>query len=297
MNIQKYFKAGLMFAVLLSHHAVSETTASEKNSDEFIFDQWPGKSLKVFLALPEEVRKDTPIVIVLHGNSRNAKTYRDAWEKTAIEENAIVVVPEFSAWDYPKRQYILGNMSTPSGKPVAPDQWVFAAIEPLFDQLRKQLGTEVKHYSLYGHSAGAQVAHRLLYFVPDNRAQRIVLANAGFYTIPVSTVDYPQGLGGVEVSDDSLKKAYAKRVIILLGDRDNNPQHKSLNRELESLRQGPHRFSRGHNFYNNSLFKASMLLKVPFNWSLSIAPGVSHSNQNIIPFAAPLLLGGPLVVN
>ena len=59
-------------------------------------------------------------------------------------------------------------------------------------------GTSVEEYSLFGHSAGAQVAHRFLYFIHPNRASRTVLANSGYYTMPIEEISYPYGLKGVK---------------------------------------------------------------------------------------------------
>ena len=36
---------------------------------------------------------------------------------------------------------------------------------------------------MFGHSAGAQILHRMVLFAPGSRADRIVAANSGFYTL------------------------------------------------------------------------------------------------------------------
>ena len=261
------------------------------------FHHWPDKPLRVFVSVPKSVKADTPVIIIFHGNTRNAQGYRDSWHRTAQKNNVIAVVPEFSSRYFPKIRYRNGNVRSQKGKALPQDTWLLSGIEPLFEHVREQFNLTTTHYSLYGHSAGAQVVHRFLYFVSDNRASRIVIANAGTYTMPMDSINYVQGIKGVDISNTDLTRAYAKRVIVLVGDQDNDPKHPTLDRSLESMRQGPHRFSRGHRFYMNSLFKASVLLKVPFNWSLSVAPGVGHSNKRMVRYAAPFLLEGPLVVH
>ena len=263
---------------------------------EFIFNDWDGVSLRVYSTMPKKISNDTPIVIILHGQSRNAEGYRNSWHGSARDNNFISLVPKFSTPDFPKTRYNLGNMKTLSGRSIEREKWIFSAIEPLFEYAREMFGTSVEEYSLFGHSAGAQVAHRFLYFIHPNRASRTVLANSGYYTMPIEEISYPYGLKGVKVSEEMLTNAYNKRVIVLLGDKDNDPKHSSLNTGDQARRQGAHRFARGHNFYMNSLFKGSVLMKVPFNWSMSIAPGVGHSNRSMVPFATPFLLDGPLKV-
>ena len=91
----------------------------------FVFSAWAGKPLNVFFVRPEKIDHKTMPVIVLHGANRNADDYRDAWVQLARDNNLLIVAPEFNAVDYPRSHYILGNMTSPSGKPQAKEQWVF----------------------------------------------------------------------------------------------------------------------------------------------------------------------------
>ena len=52
-------------------------------------------------------------------------------------------------------------------------------------------GNTSADYYLFGHSAGAQFVHRLLLMVPDGRYAALVAANAGWYTVPDKSIDYP----------------------------------------------------------------------------------------------------------
>jgi pimeloyl-ACP methyl ester carboxylesterase len=262
----------------------------------FVFSAWAGKPLNVFFVRPEKIDHKTMPVIVLHGANRNADDYRDAWVQLARDNNLLIVAPEFNAVDYPRSHYILGNMTSPSGKPQAKEQWVFSAIEALFDDSRARFAIKRNDYSLFGHSGGAQVGHRFLFFVPDNRARRVVLANAGWYTMPLITTPFPHGLKDSGVTEEALAAAYAKRVVVLLGDRDTDANHRNLNRDRESMHQGIHRFSRGHRFFAASSLQA-LRQKSRFNWSLSIAPGVGHAQDKMVIFAAPFLMSGPLEVH
>ena len=292
-----FFFLCLPYEPLISSPTLIKKSLDENRKGSFIFNEWAGKPLRVFITVPDELDEKTSVVIILHGRSRNAEGYRNSWHDYALDNNFISVVPEFKSSSFPKDTFNWGNIRSLRGRPIEQQDWLLSVIEPIFDKVKTQLKIQSNFYSLYGHSAGAQIAHRFLYFIPNNRARRVVIANAGFYTMPVDTIDFPQGLKDVDVPDENLTKAYSKRVVLLLGDQDNDPKHSSLNRDLQSMRQGKHRFSRGHRFYMNSLFKASIILKVPFNWSLSIAPGVGHSNRRMVEYAGPFLLEGPLLIH
>ena len=76
-------------------------------------------------------------------------------------------------------------------------------------------------------------------------------------------------------------------LFILLGEDDNDPNHSSLRKTEEAMRQGKHRFERGHYFFNTAQAMADSL-GVEFNWILDTVPGVGHSNTGMAPKAAKI---------
>lgn len=156
-------------------------------------------------------------------------------------------------------------------------EWAYSAIEPLFDLVKTKYQSTETEYNLYGHSAGSQFVHRFIFFIPQDRVSKIITANAGWFTAPNLSVNFPYGLNNSPVSKNALKLALQKPVIILLGEADNDPNHKSLRRAKEAMMQGPHRFARGHDFYASGQ-QAAIDLKVEFNWQLETVPNVGHIN-------------------
>ena len=66
---------------------------------------------KVYYCGPRRIKSSTPVVIVMHGNKRNADDYRDAWEDYAEEEELLVLVPEFDERTFPgSRGYNMGGI-------------------------------------------------------------------------------------------------------------------------------------------------------------------------------------------
>ncbi len=259
--------------------------------DKFLFTQWKGSAIPVWTYIPDRKDiRDLPIVIVMHGTGRDADRYRDEWAAHAEENGLIIIAPEFSKKNFPKAEnYNLGGVF--KGKDnvyQAEDSWGFSAIEPLFSRVVDLLDSRQKEYTLYGHSAGSQFVHRFLFYKPDARVKRYIAANAGWYTMPDFTEIFPYGLKDAKVSAENVKAALQKDVVILLGDQDIDQSGSSLRRTAEAMRQGVHRFERGHSFFNQAQKKAREF-NVPFGWRLGIVRGAGHSNAQMAVVAAKLV--------
>ena len=222
----------------------------------------------------------------MHGMSRNADGYRDAWSGPAEKYGLVVLAPRMTKERFPG--YIVGNMCKMNGEKVPQKDWYFNLIEELFDKVRRENNFGAKGYYLYGHSAGAQFVHRYMLFMPAPRMIMALPANAGWYTMPDFKVKFPYGLAGSGLTRDKLDQALGRKVCLLLGDRDNNPRGKYLNKKPRAEAQGPHRFARGHAFYAMGKSMAEND-KVPFGWSVSIVKGVGHNNRRIAPQAAGII--------
>ena len=247
-------------------------------SGSFELDQ-----VRVWYHSPDQA--DMPVVFVLHGASRNADVYRDTWAPHADAHGFLLLAPEFSQANYPdENTFNLGNVFDKDGVRNSEDEWSFDVIEGIFDYVREQMGLQVTSYAFYGHSAGSQFIHRFLYFMPQNRAHLMVAANAGWYTMPTFEQAYPYGLAGSELSMEDLKRSLSHRVVVLLGTDDVDVNHPKLRRTPEALRQGAHRFERGHTFFQMAKREADSL-GVPFNWQLDTVPGVGHNNAGMAKVA------------
>jgi hypothetical protein len=254
---------------------------------DFEFDGWAGPAIPVRLYVPAAADEETPIVIVMHGASRDVARYYADWRAAAAEHGFIAVVPWFSKDMFPGSvRYNLGHVFDPETREKRPEAgWTYAAIEPLFDAVVAKLGGRQAEYTLYGHSAGSQFAHRFLYFVPEARVRRAILANAGWYTMPDFGVTWPYGLAGSGVAEDVLAGYFERDVVVLLGDADTVREDDTLRKTPEAELQGRDRYNRGHTFYRVGKARAETL-GVDFGWRLQEVPGAVHSNAAMTPAAA-----------
>ncbi|WP_164116695.1 hypothetical protein [Sphingorhabdus sp. Alg239-R122] len=256
--------------------------------NRFMFTKWAGPDLPVWIYAPDNIDvHKAPILFVMHGTKRDPHRYIREWVEPARANGLIIIAPEFSKTDFPKSAgYNLGNVFRKEGKGLQDEAiWSFSAIEPIFDVVRRAVDSRQEKYSIYGHSAGSQFVHRFLYYKPNARAHQYLSANAGWYTVPDMTKSYPYGLKGAGVSEEMLKKALSKNVLILLGDKDNDPNHKSLRRTDEAMQQGPHRYARGLSYHMAGQKQADKY-GVNYHWTIQIVPGVAHKNGQMAVAAA-----------
>ncbi|MBM4296840.1 MAG: hypothetical protein FJ143_03780 [Deltaproteobacteria bacterium] len=270
----------------------AETGPLAPGAGQFLFSQREGaaeRSIKVWTYRPKQMAADAPVLFVMHGVQRDAERYRDEWQRYAEREAALLLVPEFSAASFP------GSANYSSAKPKAQGAdedfapAVYTAIENIFDRAVGSATLTTTEYRLYGHSAGAQFVHRFVMFNPRARVKIAVAANAGWYMMPDFDARFPYGLKGSGIDAARLKEALAKKLVVLLGEKDHDPAHPSLNRGAGPMRQGRQRFERGENFFQ-AASRAAAKLQTPLHWELRTVPDADHDNAKMAEPAARLLL-------
>lgn len=245
------------------------------------------RPIKVHYSIPNHGDiSQMPILFVFPGLERNADDYLNSWKGASDSRNFMVFVLEFSKDLYTTSQYIEGGMFE-NGQPVEPEKWTFSLIEPLFDLIREETGSQLTQYDLWGHSAGAQFVHRYATFMPNARIHRAVSANAGWYTLPDADVEYPYGLkhsGGADAA--TLKQLFATELIIQLGTADTSRD--GLNTTAGAEAQGQNRFERGNYYFNKSKQIASEGA-YNFKWKRVEVEGVAHDQTQMASAAVQLL--------
>ena len=242
------------------------------------FDQKP---LKVWYYVPYKNKHEAPVMILMHGNSRNAPGYWENMMEYAKRYGFILVVPELSTEHLPKsRHYHQGNIFDDKNKLLPPEQRSFSLVEPLFDHIKQLTGNISVGYNLYGFSAGAQFVHRFMMLQPDNRAVRIISASPGSYTFPDPKIDYPYGLKGTDVTQEAMEAFYQSEFTVMVGAADTVLSRQDLPKSSLVNKQGLDRVERAMNFFTQAKTKAREF-GVPFNWKFELVGDVGHSNGQI----------------
>ncbi|TGY87751.1 alpha/beta hydrolase [Marinicauda algicola] len=274
-DMLRFLTISLCAAAFLPASSLAKPPATGR----FAFSGWDGPTLEVFYAEPDPARfPDAPVVIVLHGVDRNADAYRDNWAGPAGALGLRIYAPAFSAEAFPgAAMYNLGGAGTEG-------PYAFTALEPLFDAIAARGGAP-EGYHLFGHSAGAQAVHRAVLLEDLPRLRTAYAANAGWYTFPDPGTPWPYGLGGAPVTEEAERAWLAAPLVILLGEEDDDPEHRHLRRTAEADAQGPNRYARGLNFLDAARTRAAAM-DAPLAWRLVTVAGVAHDNAGMAEAAA-----------
>ncbi|MGS2726720.1 T9SS type A sorting domain-containing protein [Psychroserpens sp. BH13MA-6] len=243
------------------------------------------QTVEVFYHIPNGDLSTMPILFSFHGASRNADDYRDYWITMANANGFMVFAPEFSDANFPGGDaYQLANIfddgdNPSSGSFNSVDEWTFSIIDPLFDYIKTDISGLQEVYDAWGHSGGAQFLHRFVMYLPDSHLNTAVCSNAGWYTVPEFSVDFPYGLQVGELPNADLIDAFSKTLIIHLGQNDTDPNAPGLRHNtVVDNQQGLHRLERGQYFYNTSLI-TSQDLNATYNWEKHEVAGIGHQAQ------------------
>jgi len=281
----------LLLAPLQCLFAQHEVDRSISGKQVFYFNNG-GKlpiPIKVYYYSPKAYPDSLPIVVLMHGAHRNAKgNFNEALDAAAVF-NCVVIESEFSKDAYPEGDmYTFGNVYNRKGKQFNPKEaWTFELIEPLFDDIVRQLKSISKGYYIYGHSAGGQFVTRFLMYEPVNRIIKAAAANPGWYTMPNSDIYFPYGLNNSSLPRENLNAMYTKKLFLLLGTADTIRDDEDFYKTEQANAQGKTRFARGQNFFEQSTRKADEI-NTPFNWTEVFVPEAGHSNSRMCRFAFSL---------
>ncbi len=274
--------AGCASIVPTSNTTTASSLPIGKSQFEFVDAKGdPTRPVTVWMFVPDGCDAMCPLQFVMHGVQRNGEEYLNNWVGFAKERKFIVVTPEFTRKYFPHDDdYSLGRSTTEADA----NKWAFAVPEHLFDDLKSRYGFTAQTYRMFGHSAGGQFVHRLHLFNPEHRANPIVAANPGWYTLfqwgmteGSTGFKFPFNTMQSRVDEARAKRALQRPFVLLLGEKDIDTNDPSLNKSKGANAQGAYRFARGNNFIVNAK-AASEKLGLPWAWQVQTVPGVAHDN-------------------
>ena len=267
------------FAFFLAGVLPFSADGAETGSGELTTEQ-RGITLSVFTYRPGGC-VPRGVLLVFHGNSRNADDYRDYARPFADKSCLSIYAPlfdreRFRSWRYHRGGVIRRNVVPP------PDEWTVSIIQDLAQwALAREGGTDKALY-LFGHSAGGQFLSRVAAYAPPTGVRRFVVANPSSHVWPEFDELIPYGFGWFPQANRALKRYLNLPLTIYLGSKDTGSR--LLSQKAAAVRQGTNRLERGRN-----AFKAGRELAREegwaFNWEMVVAPGVGHSARRM--FRAP----------
>lgn len=287
-NLYSYTLLTMTAVLILSGLSVADPVIAEGAGD-FVFDYELAGQLKkipVYYFAPKTLMRGSRIVFILHGAARSGKSYRDAWQKYALNYNFLIVCPEFSEAEFPGWwKYNGGNIYDMDAKKYTRrEDWTFNVIEGLFDYVRQDRALEVETYCIFGHSAGAQFVHRMVLFMPDARFSLAIANGPGSFTEPTFDKNFTDGLKNTPATEETLVKAFGKEMILLMGDKD--LVSKTMPRTPEAFHEYD-RVWKARLFFDTAKKEASKR-QIPLNWILRYVPGADHNDPKHAEFGSRL---------
>ena len=261
---------------------ITENNNVNLGIDSFVIDAFKDskrKSIRVWTYRPESWKDKDKIVFVMHGGGRNADDYLDAWVELADKNNLLIVAPEFENKfsKYTTNDYQEGNLLTFFGTKNPKSEWAFTVVENIFDHIKSANDITNEQYDIFGHSAGGQFVHRMVMLMPNSRIGTAIAANSGFYTLPNEKLEFPYGTQNIDIN---LQKSYNKRLIILLGELDNDPSLGTFRTTNLAMEQGAHRLERGTTFFNSNK-KLTNENNWSYNWQIDTIKNVGHNYKKM----------------
>lgn len=257
---------------------------SFSSNHQVTFAFWNKPDVNLYYSLPAEIDKTTKVLFIIHGGSRNAEEYLEAWKKYAIDKNIILVAPEFTKEDY-KFYYILERASDTGKINKNTDDYLDQSIDIFFSFIKSKYDLSVDKYKIYGHSGGGMFVQRILLLNNSDRVSEAVIANPTWYT-SITNNKFPYGIKNSNLSSEHIKRYFSKKVYLLIGEQDrgfSNTKIKGI------LNQGDNRFERAKNFMNN-LISISDQFDIPLRWTFKVVQGVGHQNKKMVIEASKILL-------
>ena len=259
------------------------------NVQRVLYASWDKPDVEILYRLPKEIDENTKVIFIIHGNSRDVERYINLWLEPSKDKNVILVAPHFTRSNYSNFGTL--QIARSSGK-ILKNQSnnLKNSLSLFFTYFKNKYNLQTSTYSIFGFSAGSQFAHRYLLFSDDIQVDRVVLGSAGWYTF-LNDEPYPYGMRNMPIERERYEWYLSREVLFILGAKDNDPNHESLNNSKGAKQQGSNRFERGQNYFKN-LVIFSEENEIAFRWRYKVIDDLDHSTSAISENAFPFLLEG-----
>jgi pimeloyl-ACP methyl ester carboxylesterase len=237
----------------------------------------PG-ALPLLTRVPDRAGPSTPVLVSVHGISRNADEHLAAFSGALGREWA-VIAPVFSDAEFPHFQRI----GFRAGEPRAD-----GALDAALEALAARTGLDLRRFHLFGFSGGGQFAHRYAMLHPA-RVRSLHVVAAGYYTYLDRTVSWPRGTGGREPGQAVRANCnffLRLPIHVYVGDRDTERDPALRSGPKVDAQQGLTRMDRARAWVEHVARRQAGSGPAP---TFDTIPGAAHSFAEMsLGLAAPL---------
>jgi poly(3-hydroxybutyrate) depolymerase len=231
-----------------------------------------------YLYIPRSAGKSAPLMVSIHGVSRNAKQHARMLSSMAEQYGVILLAPLFSKKQFPDYQR-LGRL----GRGPRSD----LALDRIIGEVVYLSGADTGRLYLFGYSGGGQFAHRYAMAHPE-RVAAVVIGAAGWYTFPDKNNCYPRGIASIK-SLPSLRFDQTRflriPMTVIVGDQDIERDPELNKSPRIDRRQGLNRVERARNWIE-SMNRATAAHDIAAHHRLTILPGIGHSFEQGVELKA-----------
>lgn len=220
------------------------------------------------LDLPPDRKARAPLLVCVHGISRNAEEHLRHFAPLARKRGIAVAAPLFREPEFPDYQR-LGR----TGRGRRADQ----ALDALLAELRAEGGVDAERIYLFGHSGGGQFVHRYVMANPA-RVARFVVSAAGWYTHPDAARAFPLGIApNPSLPDVSFDPDAFLRVrgTVLVGEGDIRRSRSLRTGPMVDAAQGRNRIERARRWVE-AMNEAARRRGLPPPLDLELLPSAGH---------------------
>ncbi|MFI5320823.1 MAG: hypothetical protein ACHQ6V_14705 [Myxococcota bacterium] len=217
---------------------------------------------------PASARDDAPLLVAVHGYSRNAAEQAERFAPLCEAAGVVLAAPHFDASRYADYQRLGGRVARADH-----------ALDAMLGELRESLGMLLGRVALFGFSGGGQFAHRLALAHPK-RFTSVAVAAPGWFTFPTREHAYPLGTRGArkKLGVRMRPEAFLRvPILVAVGEHDDDERAENLRRgRLLDAQQGASRLERATRWVSAMRAAAAAHGCAP-QVRLALIPNAAHS--------------------
>jgi len=230
-----------------------------------------------FLYVPSTGGSGAPLLVAIHGISRNCREHAERFSRLADTHGVVIVAPHF-----PKDRFSDYQRLGREGRGMRAD----LALATIVEEVAWLTNAATAQYYLFGFSGGAQFAHRYAMGYP-HRVAGTVVAAAGWYTFPDAHQRFPYGIR----PNKQLRKLRFDpeeflRVpfMVIVGEHDTEADGVRRTERVDK-QQGTTRIDRARNWVA-AMRQAAHAFDLPTLVSFQMISGGSHSFEDLMDHSA-----------